>query len=279
MAEGVTFYSEGMLVRRSLVSPLLLAVGLGGFSLVACSSDPQADPSTDTVASTTSSVADSTTSSSASTSSTTTVATVESMHGKRYCEVLLVAPGATGAVAEVYSTWTLNDCPAEQWATIDMAAVAAEQEVPFALANGPRFWSMDSVTKAPMSERVVATFGGIEMQRLATVSLGPPADLGKPYIPRAVDRQSVFTYAVGSTIHELTAPDGTVYVMQSWSQQIDPSLDEAALVDLTPKLSLPEGWTYSTRVLTSELRVETMDQPAMVLQDDLGNSYSQETPE
>ena len=66
--------------------------------------------------------------------------------------------------------------------------------------------------------------------------------------------------------------------MQSWSQQIDPSLDEAALVDLTPKLSLPEGWTYSTRVLTTELRVVTMDQPAMVLQDDLGNSYSQETP-
>lgn len=199
------------------------------------------------------------------------------MQGKRYCEVLLVGPGASGAEADVYSTWTLNDCPTDQWDTIDMAAVAAEQGVPLALANGPRFWAMDSVTKVPMSEQVRATFGGIEMLRLATVSLGPIADLGKPYLARPVDRQTVFTYAAGTTIHELTAPDGAVYVMQSWSQQIDPMLDEAALVDLTPRLTLPAGWTYSTRVLTTELRVETVDQAAMVLQDDLRNSYSQET--
>lgn len=273
MAEGVTIYSDGMPARRSLISPVLLAVGLGGFSLVACSSDPQAAPSTDTVASTTSTVADSTTSSSTSTTSTTVVA-VESMRGKRYCEVLLVGPGATGAEADVYSTWTLNECPAEQWNAIDMAVVAAEQGALIALANGPRYWSMDSVTKAPMSEQVFATFGEIEMLRLATVSLGPVADLGKPYLPRAVDRETVFTYAAGSTVHELTAPDGSVYVMQSWSQQVEPTLDEAALVDLTPQLTLPEGWTYSTRVLTSELRVETVDQAAMVLQDDLRNSYS-----
>ena len=273
MAEGVTIYSDGMPARRSLISPVLLAVGLGGFSLVACSSDPQAASSTDTVASTTSMVADRTTSSSTSTTSTT-VAAVESMHGKRYCEVLLVGPGATGAEADVYSTWTLNECPAEQWNAIDMAVVAAEQGALIALANGPRYWSMDSVTKTPMSEQVFATFGEIEMLRLATVSLGPVADLGKPYLPRAVDRETVFTYAAGSTVHELTAPDGSVYVMQSWSQQVEPTLDEAALVDLTPRLTLPEGWTYSTRVLTTELRVETMDQAAMVLQDDLRNSYS-----
>lgn len=273
MAEGVTIYSDGMPSPRSLISPVLLAVGLGGFSLVACSSDPQAAPSTDTVASTTSMVADSTTSSSTSTTSTTVVA-VESMRGKRYCEVLLVGPGATGAEADVYSTWTLNECPAEQWNAIDMAVVAAEQGALIALANGPRYWSMDSVTKTPMSEQVFATFGEIEMLRLATVSLGPVADLGKPYLPRAVDRETVFTYAAGSTVHELTAPDGSVYVMQSWSQQVEPTLDEAALVDLTPRLTLPEGWTYSTRVLTTELRVETMDQAAMVLQDDLRNSYS-----
>lgn len=274
MAEGVTIYSDGMPSPRSLISPVLLAVGLGGFSLVACSSDPQAAPSTDTVASTTSMVADSTTTSSSAGTTSTTVVAVESMRGKRYCEVLLVGPGATGAEADVYSTWTLNECPAEQWNAIDMAVVAAEQGALIALANGPRYWSMDSVTKAPMSEQVFATFGEIEMLRLATVSLGPVADLGKPYLPRAVDRETVFTYAAGSTVHELTAPDGSVYVMQSWSQQVEPTLDEAALVDLTPRLTLPEGWTYSTRVLTTELRVETMDQAAMVLQDDLRNSYS-----
>jgi hypothetical protein len=239
---------------------------------VACSSDEQAAPTTDTVASTTT-ITDSSTSTSSTTS--TTVAAVESMRAQRYCEVLLVAPGATGAEAEVYSTWTLNDCPADQWNAVDMAAVATEQEVPVALANGPRYWTIDGVTKTPMSEMVYATFGGIEMIRLATVSLGPISELGKPYLPRAVDRETVFVYDAGSTVYELTAPDGTVYVMQSWSQQVEPTLDEAALADLTPLLTLPEGWTYSTRVLTTELRVETVDQAAMVLQDDLRNSYSQ----
>lgn len=242
---------------------------LVGLALSACSSDQLAVPSTATPADTTTTVA--------STTSTTTTVLAESMRGKRYCEVLLVRPGAAGAEAEVYSTWTLNDCPAEQWAAIDMAAVGAEQAVPLALANGPRHWSMDSITKTPMSERVTAEFGGIEMLRLATVTLGPLAELGKPYLPRPVDRQTVFTYAAGSTVHELTTPDGTVYVMQSWSQQIDPTLDEATLVDLASRLTLPAGWTYSTRALTTELRVETTDRPAMVLQDDLRNSYSQET--
>lgn len=260
-----------MIVRRCLVSPALFASVLGVFALAACSSDQTAAPPTAAVASTTTTMVAST--------STSTLVALESMHGQRYCEVLLVEPGATGGEAEVYSTWTLNDCPTEQWDTIDMAAVAAEQGVSLALPNGPRFWSMDSVTKTPMSEQVRAVFGGIDMLRLATVSLGPLADLGKPYLPRPVDRQTVFIYAAGATVHELTAPDGTVYVMQSWSQQVDPALDEAALVDLTPRLTLPAGWTYSTRVLTAELRVETTDRPAMVLQDDLRNSYSQETPE
>ena len=65
--------------------------------------------------------------------------------------------------------------------------------------------------------------------------------------------------------------------MQSWSQQIAPTLAEADLANLGARLHLPAGWTYRTRVPTAPLRVVTKTTDAQVLQDDLGNSYSLET--
>jgi hypothetical protein len=37
---------------------------------------------------------------------------------------------------------------------------------------------------------------------------------------------------------------------------------------------LPEGWSFSSRILKDDLEIVTVKNPAQVLQDDLGNSYS-----
>ena len=81
-------------------------------------------------------------------------------------------------------------------------------------------------------------------------------------------------FDAGQRVSELHTADGTTYVMQSFSQQKDPTLTEDQLTDLGQRLTLPEGWTYSSRVLDQSLRIATTDVPAQVLQDDLGNSYS-----
>jgi D-alanyl-D-alanine carboxypeptidase len=65
--------------------------------------------------------------------------------------------------------------------------------------------------------------------------------------------------------------------MQSWSQQIDPTRTEQELRALGSRLTLPTGWSYTTRTLTASLRIVTTNTPALVLQDKLGNSYSLET--
>ena len=65
--------------------------------------------------------------------------------------------------------------------------------------------------------------------------------------------------------------------MQSWSRQIVPDLSQGDLVDLAPRLTLPAGWSYGSRVLSTTLVVQTEDHPATVLQDNLMNSYSMET--
>lgn len=196
------------------------------------------------------------------------------MRGLRYCEILLLSRSEAGLVAEVYNTYPLNDCPVDSWTDLDPAAIAAEAGVPLALTNGPRFWLMDSVEKADPESVVTREFGGLAMNRYAQVVIGAPETAGQPYSPQSVDRKAIFTFQAGQTIYVLTSIDGSAYVMQSWSQQRDPSLTEADLAALGDRLALPEGWTYSSRVLTEDLVVDTTSRPAQVLQDELMNSYS-----
>ena len=211
---------------------------------------------------------------------TTTEAPRRRLHGERYCEILLVRPIDGNLVADVYNTFPLNDCPAEQWDALDTAAIATTEGVPIAVPNGPRYWLMDAIDKvgADATELPRKVFGGLEMILEATVVVGPVGGgLPGPYTPREVTRSTIFTFDAGTTVHELVAADGTTYVMQTWSQQVVPDLIEADLADLGSRLTPPEGWSYRSRVLDEALQVVTVDQPAHVVQDDLGNSYSQET--
>lgn len=113
------------------------------------------------------------------------------------------------------------------------------------------------------------------MYRQATVEIGSLLEAAKPYLPHSVNRTAAFIFDAGQRVYELTAPDGTTYVMQTYSVQIDPTLTEAQLTDLGSRLKVPEGWTYSSRILDSQFRIETATTAAHVLQDELGNSYSE----
>lgn len=197
---------------------------------------------------------------------------VTGLSGQRYGEVLLVTPGEAGPQATVYNSFPLNDCPAELWSALDPQALATEHKAATALLNGPRYWLMNAIEKAPQSPPVTKTFGGIEMLQQATVLLSSmnPA----PYTVSQVSRNTVFVFNAGEEVYELQDPKGQRWVMQTWSQVVDPNLSRADLPKLGERLNLPAGWSYHTRVLTSELRVDTTNREARVLQDDLTNSYS-----
>ena len=203
----------------------------------------------------------------------------KTLRGDRYCEVLLVSVNAGLATGEVWNTYPLNDCPQATWSTLNAANLAIENKVPRVVLNGPRYWLMNSVEKAGGAvDLPKKNFGGLEMYRQATVALGSVAQLGsaKPYVPSLVNRSATFIYDAGARVYELRASDGATYVMQTYSAQIDPTLTEAQLTDLGSRLKLlPAGWTYSSRILESSLKVETVTSVARVLQDELGNSYSE----
>lgn len=246
-----------LLATTALAAALLLG---------ACSSSDDTTTTADRAASTTTTGPGTT---------TTTAATRSSMRGQRYCEVLVVKPANGSVSADVYNTWPLNDCPAEQWSTLDATAIARGQGAPAAILNGPRYWLMDSIRKDATPQSLPkATFGGLEMYRQANVELGPLADAMTPYKAHAVDRKAAFTFDAGATVFELHAADGSTYLMQTWSQMVDTGLTEGDLADLGSRLQLPAGWTYSSRKLAEPLVLDTTGEPAQVLMDDLRNSYS-----
>jgi hypothetical protein len=194
------------------------------------------------------------------------------LSGKRYGEVLLVTPGEAGPQATVYNSYPLNDCPAELWSALDAQAIATENGAATALLNGPRYWLMNSIEKVPQGPRIIKNFGGIDMMLQATVLL--TAMNPAPYTANQVNRHTVFTFDAGEEVYELQDPAFRRWVMQTWSQIVDPELSRADLRELGERLNLPEGWTYQARVLESPLRIDTTTRAAMVLQDDLTNSYS-----
>jgi hypothetical protein len=200
------------------------------------------------------------------------VTLVGDVFGKRYGEVLLVHNGESGPEADVYNTFPLNDCPAELWGKLDAVAIAAENNAVAALLNGPRYWLMSGIGKQDREGLERKTFGGLEMLKQATVKLSSmnPA----PYHPNRVNRKALFTFDAGRELYELVDPDGRRWVMQTWSQTVDPALSLADLPDLGSRLSLPAGWRYEARTPTTTLRVDTTNSDASVTQDDLANSYS-----
>jgi hypothetical protein len=196
------------------------------------------------------------------------------LRGLRYGEVLLVRAADDHLTATVYNTFPLNDCPQDQWVALDTAAIAAENEALLAVLNGPRYWLMDFIVPGYDGEPEITTFGDIQMFRRATIDITERGLDGGPYSPVQVDRKALFGFDAGSTVFELVGPDGAAYVMQAWSQQVDPDLVEPHLHLLGARLAMPEGWTYRTRVLDAELLIDTTQRLATVLQDEFQNSYS-----
>lgn len=255
-------------MNHRVSTPLL--VGLTGLvllasSVTACSSSDETPPAAAAATTTTLRAA----------ATTSTLPARASMHGERYCEVLIVRPVDGRITADVYNTWPLNDCPADQWTKLDAKQIATQYDAPAALLNGPRYWLMDRIEKDAAPQSLPrATFGALEMYRQASVDIGPLADAMTPYRPHAVDRRAAFTFDAGTTVHELHDDQGRTWIMQTWSQMVDTGLTEGDLDGLAGRLKLPAGWSYTTRRLDAPLRLDTTGTAAQVLMDDLRNSYS-----
>jgi hypothetical protein len=194
----------------------------------------------------------------------------DGMRNARYCEVFTVDL-APAPVATVWNSLGLNRCPQTWWGGLDTRALAAEHGSDLALLNGPRAFIMDRAKATDYGP--VDTFAGKRMRDvaaidLATVGLAPPP----AFTDVRIDRRNTWTWDAGKKVFELRAPSGRVYVMQSYSRQVDPSLNYSELPGIGLRLGLPAGWRYRVRRPSGDLKLITNGK-ATITQDALRNTY------
>lgn len=197
-------------------------------------------------------------------------AVITKLHDSRYCEIIELKGDPPNTKAVVWNTIGLNDCPAGWWDGLDAATIAADRGDKLVIKNGPRYWTMNSVS-GKIGRKL--NFYGQDLRRVAVIPIRTAADLSTaPYGEREVDRTNVWHWRKGRTVFRLHAPDGSDYVMQAYSQIVDPKLSEADLPGLADRLALPEGWSYDSKKLKKPLNLGAKGS-ATVVQDDLRNTY------
>ena len=200
-----------------------------------------------------------------------------------YCEVFPnIVSEADGTLSQIaFNTLGFNLCPADQWSTITKQNVIDAYYTAYgvmpvsATLNGRRFWVLDSMidNSTPTSPDLL-TVNGMEFGYKATVTvpLGTPTAGSSPYVVNNVTRSSTWTYKKGRLVYELTDPTGNVYVMQAYSQQIDPLMTLKKLPFIGPNDHLPAGWKYKARKLEANLDLVAAGS-TQVIQDYFRNSY------
>lgn len=200
---------------------------------------------------------------------------ISNLRNQRYCEVLMGKRDWLKLEVKVFNTQGLNLCPEALWNDLTKESIAKTFDASFVFLNGPRYWVMDEIQATGNTVNdVKESFGGIEMNLRATLDLSLLKQLfgSKNFSPNEIARTTNFIYRTGSAVYELTSPAGDVYVMQSYSQILNPALSMKDLPVLSEQLKLPVGWSYRSRVLDQDLSL-VANGIAYVLQDNLSNSY------
>lgn len=188
------------------------------------------------------------------------------IRGMKFCEFLLIFDDRV----DIYNTSNAEGCPEEEWQAADPASIAAAHGATTAQLNGPHYWVMDEQIVG-LGE--IRTFGGIAAGYAATLPLsalgsGIGADPYKPYIS-AKDQTMVFE--AGKPVYELVDPEGNVYIMNAYGDEVQNG-DPANLVgQLTPA----EGWSFRVRTPNETLTIEgSSDSPVHMVGDDLHQYYT-----
>ena len=154
-----------------------------------------------------------------------------------------------------------SQCTVEQHAAIEVPEGWTKGPVQQILSDG-ELRSTPSFEGVPDAMDFVEEVPGNEYILIAKNLDGEILETGENgVVVRAqVMRDTVLRFPTDSRVHELTDPEGDVYVL--FAHGVDPdALDDIDFqaVDALGDFSGPEGWTYTTRVLDDELALDTPD--------------------
>jgi hypothetical protein len=201
---------------------------------------------------------------------------LQDVRGRRFGEVALITGGGQDdAIANIWNTTGACDPAPEQFDALDADAIARENGAMRAWLNPVRHWMFDQLDVTEAGDN--RTFGDITGTWIGAVSEAALTHntLQGSYDPGYIYRNNVTsTFNRGSEVYLLDAPDGEVFIMQSFARHRDPTLREGELPHLVSRLDLPAGWAFRAEMLDQDLEVSSnIDNLAHVLQDDLANIY------
>ena len=198
-----------------------------------------------------------------------------------YCELIpdTVADGVT--TEHVFNTLGFNDCPTDQWNGITEQMVIDAYNSQYgggataATLNGRRHWVMDTIKSdgGTSSSTDTLTVNGMQLglKALLTIPAGAPTIGTDPYVVNTVQRNTTYVFKAGRKVYELIDPDKNVYVMQSYTTQMQP-LTLKKLDKIGPFNKLPKGWKYRVRTLKNDLTL-TAAGTTSIVNDNFRNTY------
>jgi hypothetical protein len=201
---------------------------------------------------------------------------MQDMRGSRFCEVgLITGTSQDTAIANIWNTTGACDPTPEQFDALDADTIARENGALRAWLNPVGSWMFDRLDVWEAGDD--KTFGGITATWMGAADAATmmQATVQGSYYPAYMYRNDTFTFNKGSQVYVLDAPDGEVFVMQSFTRHWDPTLSEDNLAHLASRLDLPSGWGFRAEMLDQDLEVSTAnhDNLAHVVQDNLHNVY------
>ena len=202
----------------------------------------------------------------------TAAASVQStdMRDTRYCEIFTIFLSPS-PIAKVNNSYNLNNCRQGWWESLDTGELAAAAGADLVTLNGPRYWLMDKVVVDEPGP--ISTFAGKDFREVATIDLAKVGLAPPPAFTQVkIQRSTKFVFRRDRRVFELTGPDGRRYVMQSYSQIVDPDLGYDELRGLGDRIGLPDGWSYRSRRPKQNIVLRANGQ-ATIVQDGLKNTY------
>ena len=200
---------------------------------------------------------------------------VDDLRGYAQGEIFLLKKAGEHLDAEVYNTTGFGSVPADKFDAIDVQQLAADTGFDLAWKNPRRFWMMDAATVNLVGEpqELQGLMFNLMARMQMPVGFNPGQDQSAmAYQPMQIRRVSRYEFFAGRPVFLLRSPQGTTWVMQTFTDHIDHDLRESDLPGLAARLALPDGWQYKAATLNQDLTITT-DGVANIVPDNLANMY------
>lgn len=159
----------------------------------------------------------------------------------------------------------------DEFSALDFDAIKKSTGATLVIPNGYRYWVLDKIEGTKIAPRRTLNNHEFLVPGFVTISV-LDAISRKPYKPKTVNRDTIYTYFANTKVYRLIDPSGKVYTMQSATRAIDSNQTIDQLDQLGSKLSLPSGWSFRIDVLEKDLILPSYGQ-TQIIQDEFQNTY------